>query len=73
MTNFELCNQEEATHVRITNKSDAKLVDVTFGEVYEYKFDDSEDEMTHFLENDKGELLYDFEVILSCEYLKEIN
>jgi hypothetical protein len=68
---FEICDQSEATHVRITSpQSRCRDMNVTYGRIYECCYDPSEE--THYIvSDDPTELLYDFDVLLGCEYMKK--
>ena len=68
---FVPCTQEEATHVRIID-DDLAGVDLTFGEVYEYLYDDHPSEETHYVIQDNGVPLYDFECVIDVTYLKQV-
>lgn len=68
---YTVCTPEEATHVRIID-DDLAGVDLTFGEVYEYLYDDHPSEETHYIIQDNGVPFYDFECVIDVTYLKQV-
>lgn len=72
MIEYITCKQEAATHVRIVDE-DLKGTELTFGKVYEYCYDSNPSEETHYVILDNGIPFYDFECVISVEYLKELK
>ncbi|UPI13164.1 hypothetical protein [Bacillus phage SBSphiJ6] len=68
---YTVCTPEEATHVRVID-DDLAGVDLTFGEVYEYLYDDHPSEETHYIIQDNGVPFYDFECVIDVTYLKQV-
>ncbi|MCA1040553.1 hypothetical protein LCM00_13660 [Bacillus infantis] len=66
--NYVYCRQEEATHVKVIDKSDPNL---TYGKIYEYLYDPDSSEQTHYIIMDNGIPFYDFECVVKVEYLKD--
>lgn len=66
MNNFEKCEQEEATHVKIISHEE----DLTYGAFYIYYYDADPSEETHFIILDNGIPFYDFECVMKVDYYK---
>ena len=65
---FEKCDPSEATHVRILEENESN---VTYGKVYDYLYDSSPSEQTHYIIQDNFVPFYDFECVMKVEYLKK--
>lgn len=63
------CDKSEATHVKIT---DEKHYDglIKKDKIYEYIYDADPSEQTYYIICEDGSMFYDFEVVVTCEYLK---
>lgn len=64
--------RELATHVMITDE-DLKGTSLTHGKIYEYLYDDSPNEQTHYVIQDNGIPFYDFECVIEVRYLKKMD
>ncbi|KGM45606.1 hypothetical protein P9D43_20340 [Neobacillus niacini] len=68
--NYVYCSQEEATHIKIIEKSDPNL---SYGKIYKYFYDADPAEETHYIIMDNGIPFYDFECVVKVNYLKVLG
>lgn len=64
---YVVCEEKEATHVRILEEED-KIYNLTKGQVYEILSDEEDAEM---IRANNGDLMCDFSIYISVEWLKK--
>lgn len=66
---YKVCDKKEATHIKILDEDD-KIYYLTKGHVYEILSDEEDAEM---IRADNGDLVCDFSIFISVEWLKKTN
>lgn len=66
--NFVLCEPRKATHIRML---DRRFANLTYGQIYEYQYDENPTEETYYIISDDGTHYYDFECVMKVEYLRQ--